>query len=165
MAYTVTFLQMTAREQFNPSPRVAGLTLEPLAPTSPLIPELLSRIGAAYGWKSSRRSAAEWETWLATHPSRRYSLILFEGEHAGMAVYEPHPGDEVEIKSFGLLPESIGRGLGGFALTLTIEQAWDLVPGVARVWLHTSSKDHSHALPNYHRRGFSTFATQEHDEP
>lgn len=84
---------------------------------------------------------------------------------AGIVVYDPHPGSEVEIKSFGLLPESIGKGLGGFALTLAIEQAWNLEPGVTRVWLHTSSKDHPRALPNYHRRGFSTFATRHHDEP
>jgi len=165
MAYTVTYVQMTARDQVNPAPPVSGLGLETLAPTSPLIPELLSRVGAAHDWQSARRSAGEWSAWLAESPARRYSLLTFDGEPAGIVVYDPHPGREVEIKSFGLLPEVIGRGLGGFALTLAIEQAWDLEPGVARVWLHTSSKDHAHALPNYHRRGFSTFATREHDEP
>jgi GNAT superfamily N-acetyltransferase len=165
MPYTVTHVQMTAREQLNPSPPVPGLRLEALSPTSPLIPELLRRIGSAYDWKSSRRTAAEWATWLAEAPSRRFSILMFEGERVGLVVYEPHPGDEVEIKSFGLLPESIGKGLGGYALTLAIAQAWDLQPGVTRVWLHTSSKDHPNALPNYHRRGFSTFATERHDEP
>jgi RimJ/RimL family protein N-acetyltransferase len=165
MAYTVTFVQMTAREQLNPSPPVPGLLLESLAATSPLIPELLSRVGAAYDWNSARRSEAEWETWLAENPSRRYALFLLEGEPAGIVVYDPDPGNEVEIKSFGLLPELVGKGLGGFALTLAVEQAWNLQPGVTRVWLHTSSKDNPRALPNYHRRGFSTFATRHHDEP
>ena len=161
----MTYVQMTAQAQLNPSPPVPGLRLEVLAPMSPLIPELLSRVGAAYGWDSARRSADEWQTWLAENPSRRYSGLMFEGEPAGIVVYEPHPGNEIEIKSFGLLPESVGKGLGGYALTLAIEQAWNLQRGVARVWLHTSSKDHPHALPNYHRRGFSTFATHDHDEP
>jgi hypothetical protein len=93
-------------------------------------------VGAAHDWKSARRSAAEWETWLAENPSRRYALLVFEGEQAGIAAYEPHPGNEVELKSFGLLPELIGEGLGGFALTLAIEQAWNLQPEVNRVWLH-----------------------------
>lgn len=164
MAYTVTYVQMTAPDQLEPAPQVPGLRLEALPPASPLIPELLARIGAAYGWKSSRRSAAEWQTWLTENPSRSYALLTFEGEPAGMVVYDGHPGDEVEIKSFGLLPEQIGRGLGGFALTLGIERAWALKPGVTRVWLHTSSKDHPRALPNYLGRGFSIFATREHDE-
>lgn len=164
MAYTVTYVQMTAREQLNPSPPVPGLHLEALPASSPLIPELLRRVGAAYDWKSARRSKAEWDTWLAEDPSRRFSLLVFQGEPAGITAYQPHPGNEVEIKSFGLLPEMIGKGLGGFALTLAIEQAWNLQPDVGRVWLHTSSKDHPNALPNYHRRGFSTFATERHDE-
>lgn len=164
MPYTVTHVQMTAREQLNPSPPVSGLRLQTISPSSPLVPGLLSRVGAAYDWKSSRRTAAEWTAWLAASPSRRYSVVMFEGEHTGIVVYQPHPENEVEIKSFGLLPESIGKGLGGYALTLAIEQAWDLQPGVTRVWLHTSSKDHPNALPNYHRRGFSTFATQRHEE-
>ena len=160
----MTFVEMTARDQLNPSPPVPGLRLEALAATSPLIPELLSRVGAAYDWNSGRRSAAEWDAWLAENPSRRYALFLVEGEPAGIVVYDPHPGGEVEIKSFGLLPEWVGKGLGGFALTLAIERAWSLQPEVTRVWLHTSSKDHPRALPNYHRRGFSTFATRRHDE-
>ena len=161
----MTFVEMTARDQLNPSPPVPGLRLEALAATSPLIPELLSRVGADYDWNSGRRSAAEWEAWLAENPSRRYALLTLKGEPAGIVVYDPDPDGEVEIKSFGLLPESIGQGLGGFALTLAVEQAWNLHPEVTRVWLHTSSKDHPRALPNYHRRGFSTFATRHHDEP
>ena len=33
-------------------------------------------------------------------------------------------------------------------------------PAVSRVWLHTSTKDHPRALPNYHRRGLRTFKTE-----
>ena len=164
MAYTVTHVQMTARDQLEPSPPVPGLRLEAVAASSPLIPDTLRRVGAAYDWKSTRRNAAEWDAWLTESPVRHYSLILLEAERAGIVVFQPHPGDEIEIKSFGLLPEWIGKGLGGFALTLAIRQAWDLQPDVARVWLHTASKDHPGALPNYLRRGFSVFATELHDE-
>lgn len=165
MAYTLTHVQMTARTQLEPSPQVPGLHLESVDPTSPLIPDTLSRVGAAWGWKSARRDEDEWRAWLAAGPARRYCLIMAESERAGIVVYEPHPGDEVEIKSFGLLPEWIGKGLGGHALTLAVEHAWDLQPDVSRVWLHTSSKDHPGALPNYLRRGFTVFATEEIEEP
>jgi hypothetical protein len=47
--------------------------------------------------------------------------------------------------------------------SLVIRQGWELVPGTRRVWLHTSSADNPHALPNYHRRAFRIFRTEQHD--
>jgi acetyltransferase (GNAT) family protein len=78
-----------------------------------------------------------------------------------VVVFDPHPGAEVEIKTFGLVPEFTGKGLGCYALTLAIRQGWELVPDTRRVWLHTSSADNPNALPNYHRRGFRTFKTEQ----
>jgi hypothetical protein len=92
---------------------------------------------------------------LARHPARMFWLLSLDGEPVGMAAYDVRPGEEVEIETFGLLPEFTGKNLGGYALTLTIERAWRLAPSVRRVWLHTSSLDHPHALPNYHRRDFT----------
>ena len=77
-----------------------------------------------------------------------------------MAIYDPHPDHDVEIETFGLVPEFTGKGLGGYALTLAVRQGWDLAPGTRRVWLHTSSADNPNALPNFHRRGFRTFKTR-----
>ncbi|MFB6518665.1 hypothetical protein [Streptomyces sp. NPDC056401] len=36
---------------------------------------------------------------------------------------------------------------------------------VRRVWLHAASADNTNALPNYHRRGFRTFKTEEAPGP
>jgi GNAT superfamily N-acetyltransferase len=87
-------------------------------------------------------------------------LLSFDGEPAGLVAYDLHPGNEVEIETFGLVPEFTGRRLGGYALTLAVQRAWDLTATVERIWLHTSSADHPSALPNYHRRGFRTFKTE-----
>jgi GNAT superfamily N-acetyltransferase len=70
---------------------------------------------------------------------------------------------EVEIETFGLVPEVVGRGIGGHALTLTLQLAWALRPGVKRVWLHTSTQDHPNALPNYQARGLRPYKTEERD--
>jgi hypothetical protein len=157
----VTYVEMTAPEQLVPAAVVPGLTLEPLDTGSPLVVEMQVKIGAPYGWKSASRTEQEWTDWLAEHPERVYWLLSFEGEPAGLVAYRPHPGDEVEIETFGLIPEFTGRRLGGYALTLGVQRAWSLIPAVTRVWLHTSSQDHPSALPNYHRRGFRTFKTEE----
>jgi len=152
---------MTALSQLIPAAPVPGLTLEPVDRGSPLVPGILARIGAAYDWKSARRTEREWAVWFAEHTDRTFWLLSFEGEPAGMVSCELHPGGEAEIATFGLLPEFVGKGLGGFALTLGVQQAWSLAPSVNRVWLHTSTLDHPHALPNYHRRGFRTFKTEQ----
>lgn len=65
---------------------------------------------------------------------------------------------------FGLVPEVVGRGFGAHLLTVGTRLAWGLGPlggvRVRRVWLHTSSRDHPHAKPNYQRRGFRLFRTE-----
>jgi GNAT superfamily N-acetyltransferase len=77
---------------------------------------------------------------------------------------EKAPEGDVEIKSFGLLPAFIGQGLGGHLLTVAVERAWapagDGGLGATRVWLHTCTHDHPHALQNYRARGFSVFKTE-----
>jgi GNAT superfamily N-acetyltransferase len=157
----VTFVEMTVQGQLSPAAPVPGLTLEPVDRRSPLVPDIQARIGAPYGWKSASRTEREWDAWFAEHPGRTFWLLSFEGKPAGIVAYAFHPGEEVEIETFGLLPEFIGKGLGGFALTLVVQRAWELAPSVNRVWLHTSTLDHPRALPNYHRRGFRTFKTEE----
>ena len=51
------------------------------------------------------------------------------------------------------MPAVVGRGLGKCLLTRAVQRAWER--GATRVWLHTSSLDHSSALSNYLARGFS----------
>jgi GNAT superfamily N-acetyltransferase len=157
----VTYVELMARAQLNPAASVPGLVLEPLDRDSPLVIDLQARIGAPYGWKSARRTEEEWTAWFAQCPARMFWLLSFEGEPAGMVSYDLHSGDEVEIETFGLLPEFAGKGLGGYALTLAVQRAWELSPTVSRVWLHTSTLDHPRALPNYYRRGFRTVKTEE----
>lgn len=161
MTETVTYVEMTALSQLVPAAPVPGLTLEPVDRSSPLVPGILARVGADYSWKSASRTEQEWAVWFAEHPDRTFWLLSFDGQPAGMVCCGLHPGGDAEIVTFGLLPEFVGQGLGGFALTLGVQQAWALDPSVNRVWLHTSTLDHPHALPNYHRRGFRTFKTEQ----
>ena len=155
MEEIVTELEMTAADQLNPAPVVDGVTLRATEP-GPLIQDLHVRIGTPYQWPSATRSDEDWARWLA-EPGRRYRLVEYRGEIAGAADFEPQHETDVEITTFGLLPEFVGKGLGGYALTLVVADAWAL-PGTKRVWLHTSTLDHPNALPNYLRRGFRSFS-------
>ncbi|MEU8331989.1 GNAT family N-acetyltransferase [Micromonospora sp. NPDC048839] len=90
--------------------------------------------------------------------------IRVNAELVGWGCLRWHPGREVELDTFGLKPECIGHGYGGYALSLLTQAAWTL-PGpqsgaelggrTRRVWLHTTSWDHPHALTNYLARGFA----------
>jgi RimJ/RimL family protein N-acetyltransferase len=161
MREAVTYVEMTEREQLKAAAPVEGLSLEQIEWDPRLVPEMLARIGAPYGWKSARRSAEEWAAWRDESPQRTFWLLVLHGEPVGIVTYEPHPDGDVEILSFGLVPEHVGEGLGSYALTLGVRQAWEVQPEVRRVWLHTSSFDHPNALPNYERRGFRVFKVEE----
>ncbi|GAA2271462.1 GNAT family N-acetyltransferase [Nonomuraea roseoviolacea subsp. roseoviolacea] len=163
MEATITYLEMTSPDQLVPGREVTGLTLERLERTCRDVPAVQARIGAPYGWRAARRSAEEWERKLARDPFDYY-LIRNGGEIAGLLAVHPQDDGDVEIETFGLVPEFVGKGLGGHALTLCVRQAWATTPrdgGPARrVWLHTSSDDNPAALPNYRARGFRPYRTE-----
>ena len=66
-------------------------------------------------------------------------------------------GTEVRIHYFGLSPEFIGRGIGGWLLSRAIERGWQL--GASRITLNTCTLDGAAALPNYLARGFAVTRT------
>jgi GNAT superfamily N-acetyltransferase len=94
-------------------------------------------------------------------------LCTFAGYHddALAGYYELRQDDDggVEIAYFGLLPEFIGRGLGGALLTSAIEVAWSPRGGIVptRVWVHTCNRDHPQALANYQARGMIVYKVEE----
>jgi GNAT superfamily N-acetyltransferase len=69
--------------------------------------------------------------------------------------------DSVEIAYFGLAPDAIGRGLGKHLLSCAVRDAW--AQGPSRVWVHTCTLDHPHALPNYQARGFTVYRTETYE--
>jgi RimJ/RimL family protein N-acetyltransferase len=154
MEEIITQLEMTAADQLAPAPVVDGVSLRAVEPPAN-IRDLHVRIGTPHAWPSVSRNDEDWERWLA-EPNRRYRIVEYRGEVVGAADFEPQQDGDVEITTFGLLPEFVGKGLGGYALTLVVADAWTL-PGTRRVWLHTSSLDHPNALPNYLSRGFRSF--------
>jgi len=121
--------------------------------------DMYFRVGEPWNWVDKRGWTDEqWQEYAAT-PGLRTFAAYKDGELAGYYELrrdsEPDGRtDNVEIAYFGLLPEFIGRGLGGALLTSAIEQAWQMLPAPSRVWVHTCNRDHPQALANYQARGF-----------
>jgi GNAT superfamily N-acetyltransferase len=164
---TVTYLEMTSPDQLRPGrPAPAPVELVKLDRTgASLLRSTYARIGAPLNWQSRRLWADEqWEQLLGRQDVHAW-IARVGGEVAGMVELEVQPGGDVEIVVFGLVPEFIGKGFGAHVLTVGTRLAWqverlDGVP-VRRVWLHTSSRDNPHAKPNYERRGFRPFRTEQ----
>ena len=168
---TVTWLEMTSPDELRPGRLPpAPVELERVDRSRvPLLRATNDRVGEPHGWTGrSAWSEARWAEHLAK-PGVRAFVARVGGEPAGLVELEARPGGEVEITVFGLVPEFVGRGFGGHLLTRAVRLAWDArhpegTP-TRRVWLHTASTDHGHALPNYLGRGFRVVRSEARRKP
>ncbi|OHV47899.1 acetyltransferase [Pseudofrankia sp. BMG5.36] len=153
---------MTSPDQLRAGRAVPRLALA-ATDDETLVRTTIVRVGAPYRWPSATWSDIAWADWFAD-PRRQSFLLRADGDVAGILETTVHPPWEVEIVSFGLVPEYVGTGIGGHALTLAVRLAWNLdhptLNGAQRVWLHTSTLDHPNALANYRARGFRPYRTQ-----
>ena len=119
---------------------------------------LYGAVGAEWQWYE--RLVWTRDQWLAylERPEQETWVGYLQGTPAGYFELERQARDSVEIVYFGLMPDFIGRGLGGVLLSAAVRRAWDI--GAQRVWVHTCTLDHEHALQNYLSRGFSIFKVE-----
>ena len=97
----------------------------------------------------------KWINYISNKNLETY-IISESDELAGFfeLLYNPEL-KETEISYFGLLEEYIGKGIGGYALSVAIKKSFE--KNIKRVWLHTCTLDHPNALKNYIARGMTVF--------
>jgi ribosomal protein S18 acetylase RimI-like enzyme len=160
------YVWVTARTTYLEMPRPETGA----APASPAIPEgftiarwetpptdeyraMFRAVGGPWGW-TGRLLLEDGELQsLLNDPAIEIWCLRQGVELAGFIELDFRQPGEVEIVYFGLRPEFIGRGLGGFVLRWTAHQVWSR-PEVERFWLHTCDFDHPDALRVYQRAGF-----------
>lgn len=112
-------------------------------------------VGANWKWTDRLPWAEEeWQTYAEGSGLETWVGYL-RGTPAGYFELARRHGGQVEIAMFGVLPPFIGRGIGGAMLAAAIRRAWE--EGAQRVWLHTETSDHPHALGNYKARGMQVY--------
>ena len=120
--------------------------------------EMYFKVGEQWRWIDKRPWTDEQWKEYAIDPNLRTFAGYCGDDVAGY--YELHrDATNVEIAYFGLLPDFVGRGIGGALLTSAIENAWGWAPVPSRVWVHTCNRDHPNALANYQARGFKIYKT------
>jgi ribosomal protein S18 acetylase RimI-like enzyme len=158
---TTTYLEITRPAELCAAgtPSVAFSLARVDVPTPELNRFLYVAVGSAWRWRD--RLAWDRARWLqyVQHPELETWVAYVRGTPAGYFELERQGGD-VEIVYFGLLPAFAGLGLGGALLTAAIGRAFD--NGASRVWVHTCTLDHPHALANYVARGMRPYRTEMH---
>lgn len=158
-----TYLHMDRPGDLQPAPSPAPTTtverVEDCAPA--LWRRLYTEVGREYHWVDRLGwTDDEIRAYLAD-PALELWIARDDGEIAGYFELRTHADGAVEVAYFGLMPHAIGRGLGKYLLTRAVQRAWER--GAVRVWLHTSSLDHSSALPNYLARGFAIWKQETYE--
>ena len=97
----------------------------------------------------------KWTSYLENENVQTYVLKVHEDLAGYFEVIEDRSINSSEIAYFGLLDDYIGKKMGGFLLSEAIKICFNL--NSKRVWVHTCTLDHKHALKNYLSRGMKIF--------
>ena len=120
-------------------------------------------VGGPWTWTDKLSDTdSQWQAYVED-PKLHTWVAYYKGAIAGYFEMQQQAQGDVEIIQFGLTPEFLGKGMGGYFLTNALEQAWAL-PNTKRVWLHTCSLDHPSAKANYEARGFTHYKTEQEQD-
>ena len=156
MNVTTTYLQMLACPQSSIQPPRDGLLVLHAKNLSVAYYRFLyDAVGKDYDWTTRRRMPDADLAAILGDPRDEVHVLVADGVTAGFAELDRRIEGEIELVQFGLMPEFIGQGVGKWFLRWTIERAWSYGP--RRFWLHTCTKDHPAALPNYLKAGFTIY--------
>jgi len=116
-------------------------------------------IGKKHKWKDRLVwTETQWIDYVGNKNVITY-VFKFKTDLAGFFELISHnEKKEVEIAYFGLLEEFQNKKLGSYLLSQAIKISFR--KNINRVWLHTCSLDHKHALNNYISRGMKVFKTE-----
>lgn len=157
VATIVTTLEMRARPPLRPLPAAPLRLVRWADPAPDKYRMLFRRVGAPWLW-FSRLVMAEDALLAIIHDAdvQVYAAVDRAGVEVGMLELDFRRAGECELSYVALVPELTGRGLGRWLMAEALARAW--LPGITRVWLHTCTLDHPHALGFYRAQGFTPVA-------
>jgi GNAT superfamily N-acetyltransferase len=169
IASVVTYLEMVERPPLADISSIAirtGVQLRPVQnPGLDWYRARYRQAGAQWFWFSRLEMTDEQLATVLHLPTNELYLAEREGSEIGIAELDRSEPPNVEITSFALFSESIGKGLGRPFMTQLLDRAWD--GSTARVWLHTCNLDGPAALTFYMKCGFRPYkrAIEVADDP
>ncbi|WP_428247130.1 GNAT family N-acetyltransferase [Ferrovibrio sp.] len=165
---TVVYLDMTTApaEVPNPAPLLdAKLALLKLDnPTPSYYRYLYTAVGKPWHWVERHRLSDADLTDIIQHNDVEIFVPYIGGVPAGYVELDRRdpPINEngaINIAYFGLVPDSLGRGLGPWFLRWAVQYAFS--KGIPRLTVNTCNLDHPAALPLYQKVGFRPYQSRE----
>jgi len=117
------------------------------------------QIGKKFNWID--RLVWSDNKWISYLNNENVNTYILKEDNNFVGYYEQifdKEKSDCEIAYFGILEEYIGKKFGGYLLSEAIKNAFKLNP--KRIWVHTCSLDHRHALKNYLSRGMKIFKSE-----
>jgi GNAT superfamily N-acetyltransferase/catechol 2,3-dioxygenase-like lactoylglutathione lyase family enzyme len=154
---TTYYLEMKSLQMLNEKPKPHSLEITEIVTKQPKFNQFLYQlVGQDWHWDDKDAfTEDDWKEYVEDQNLRTW-VAYSRGSIVGYFELQNQAEFNVEITYFGLTPDSIGKGFGGYLLTQAIKAAWNW-EGTKRVWLHTCSLDHKNALGNYQARGFEIY--------
>jgi len=154
IASVVTYLEMVERPATYQGP--GGIRLQPILNAGlDWYRAIYRRAGAQWLWFSRLEMNDGQLRELLKLPSNELFVAEQDGNEIGMAELDRAEAANVEITSFALFAEAIGKGLGRPFMGMLLNCAWDAA--ARRVWLHTCNLDGPAALGFYTKCGFRPY--------
>jgi|SRR5208282_1803994 len=169
IASVVTYLEMLKRPALpdvSSSPVSRDVQLRPLQnPPLDWYRSIFRRAGAQWLWFSRLQMTDAQLTAVLHNPNIEFFVAESAAREIGIAELDRSQPSNVEITSFALFSEAIGKGLGRPFMAQLLDRAW--TPATTRVWLHTCNLDAPAALTFYMRCGFRPYkrAIEVADDP
>jgi GNAT superfamily N-acetyltransferase len=160
---TRTYLELTEPSAFREAfGHVPDLLVGRVAQPTPELYRFCYRtVGEAYHWRDRWDWSDEQIRAHLAQPGIAVHVATQNEQFIGWYELRHVEDGSVEIAYFGLAPDAIGRGLGRHLLSCAVRDAW--TSGASRVWVHTCTLDHPHALDNYRSRGFVPYRTEQYE--
>jgi GNAT superfamily N-acetyltransferase len=154
----VTFLEMRAPPARRPAPARPDLALRRLGADDVILYKQIFRvIGERWLWFSRLAMATETLRHIIGDPAVEAHALLVKGEPAGLLELDFRKVGEAELTFFGLYEEAIGTGAGRWLMSQALDKAWSRP--IARLFVHTCTRDHPGAIGFYRRSGFTPYKT------
>ena len=114
------------------------------------------QIGKDHFWRDRLLwSDKEWHKYVK-NVNLETGVMKSDEELIGFFEQEFHKKrNEIELIQMGIMKEHQGKKFGSFLLEYILNKAFN--KNAERVWVHTCSLDHKHALNNYLSKGFKIF--------
>ena len=155
IAYTITYLEITAPPSVPPPPLPMGQNVALIRAKEPPVGYFLylyGAVGAEYEWTDRFAETEAAQRAFVHDPKVELFTMLVDGWPGGFFVLDTRVAETCDLAYFGLLPEAHGRGLGKWLLATAVAMGWER-EGVRRMTVNTCSLDHPRALPLYQKLG------------